>query len=103
MTVEASLTYQQTFFQRFRQGLAGPVDVSLVSSIDKTASSLRLEVTETPGYILAYDKGAQDELHDFLQKAFVAFLREHVPFFLKCPTTDKFILAIGTTAGSSVN
>ncbi|WP_407895445.1 SbcC family exonuclease [Lacticaseibacillus sp. N501-2] len=81
MTVEASLTYQQNFFNDFAQAWRDQSTYRLYQGIDKTASSLRLEVTETPGYILAYDKGAQDELHDFLQKAFVAFLREHVPFF----------------------
>lgn len=81
MTVEASLTYQQTFFNDFAKAWQDQSTYRLYQGIDKTASSLRLEVTETPGYILAYDKGAQDELHDFLQKAFVAFLREHVPFF----------------------
>jgi hypothetical protein len=53
----------------------------LYKGIDQTAETLRLEVSETPGYILAYDKGAQDELRAFLQQAFVAFLRQHVPFF----------------------
>ena len=81
MTVEASLNYQQIFFNDFATAWSDWSTYRLYQGIDKTASTLRLEVTETPGYILAYDKNAQDELNDFLQAAFVKFLREHVPFF----------------------
>lgn len=81
MTVESSLNYQRSFFNDFADAWAKRSTFKLYQGIDKTASTLRLEVSETPGYILAYDKGAQDELRTFLQKAFVVFLREHVPFF----------------------
>ena len=81
MTVESSLTYQQTFFEDFGTAWADRATYRLYQGIDKTATNLRLELDETPGYILAYDKDAQEELREFLQAAFVAFLREHIPFF----------------------
>lgn len=90
MTVESSLHYQQTFFNDFTDAWAKQSTFRLFQGIDKTASTLRLEVAETPGYILAYDKAAQDELRLFLQKAFVAFLREHVPFFEVSDDGDVF-------------
>lgn len=81
MTVETSLNYQQTFFDDFGDAWAKQSTYRLYQGIDQTATNLRLELNETPGYILAYDKDAQDELRSFLQTALVAFLREHVPFF----------------------
>lgn len=81
MTVESSLNYQQTFFSDFGTAWDKRSTFRLYQGIDTTATNLRLELNETPGYILAYDKDAQEELRVFLQKAFVAFLREHIPFF----------------------
>ncbi|MFD1486222.1 SbcC family exonuclease [Lacticaseibacillus baoqingensis] len=81
MTVESSLNYQQTFFNEFSDAWAKQSTYHLYKGIDQTAETLRLEVSETPGYILAYDKGAQDELQAFLQRSFITFLRQHIPFF----------------------
>ncbi len=81
MTVKSSLNYQQTFFNDFGAAWDKHSTYRLYQGIDKTATNLRLELNETPGYILAYDKDAQEELRGFLQKAFVTFLREHIPFF----------------------
>ncbi|WP_203663075.1 SbcC family exonuclease [Lacticaseibacillus sp. 53-4] len=81
MTVESSLNYQNNFFNTFAQAWADRSTYHLYQGIDKTAETLRLTLAETPGYILAYDKSAVHELHDFLQQDFIAFLREHIPFF----------------------
>ncbi|KRO15511.1 hypothetical protein [Lacticaseibacillus saniviri] len=81
MSVESSLHYQQQFFERFNKAWEAQSSFQLYRGLDTTADNLRLPITEAPGYVLAYDKGAQEELHDFLQARFVKFLRSHVPFF----------------------
>lgn len=81
MTVESSLNYQNNFFKTFTEAWKDRSTYRLYQGIDSTSETLRLALTETPGYILAYDKGAERELHDFLQQDFIAFLREHIPFF----------------------
>ncbi|KRN18663.1 hypothetical protein [Lacticaseibacillus camelliae] len=81
MTVESSLNYQNNFFKTFAQAWADRSTYHLYQGIDTTSETLRLTLAETPGYILAYDKAAVRELHDFLRQDFIAFLREHIPFF----------------------
>ncbi|WP_125580454.1 SbcC family exonuclease [Lacticaseibacillus suibinensis] len=81
MTVETSLNYQTTFFKNFAAAWADRSSYRLYQGIDNTAENLRLALSETPGYILAYDKQAERELHDYLRQDFIGFLREHVPFF----------------------
>ncbi|WP_262316514.1 SbcC family exonuclease [Lacticaseibacillus parakribbianus] len=82
MTIQSSLNYQQKFFGAFAEAWDAKSTYRLYKGIDATADNLRLALSETPGYILAYDKAAQDELHDFLQRDLIAFLRQHVPFFV---------------------
>lgn len=81
MSVETSLAYQQKFFDGFVNAWQNHSDYRLYRGIDSTASTLRLDIHEVPGYILAYDKPAQEELHHFLRQNFVKWLREYVPFF----------------------
>ncbi|WP_225046771.1 SbcC family exonuclease [Lacticaseibacillus kribbianus] len=82
MTIQSSLNYQQQFFGAFADAWTAKSTYRLYKGIDDTADNLRLALSETPGYILAYDKHAQVELHDFLQKDLIAFFRQHVPFFV---------------------
>ncbi|WP_155286931.1 SbcC family exonuclease [Lacticaseibacillus zhaodongensis] len=81
MSVETSLAYQQKFFDDFVNAWQNHSDYRLYKGIDGTASTLRLDIHEVPGYILAYDKSAQEELHHFLRGNLVKWLREYVPFF----------------------
>jgi len=81
MSVESSLHYQQEFFEHFNQAWQEKSSYQLYRGLDSTADNLRLPIEEAPGYILAYDKNAQQELQDFLQARFIAFLRQHIPFF----------------------
>jgi len=81
MSVESSLQYQQDFFEHFNQAWQDKSSYQLYRGLDTTADNLRLPIEEAPGYILAYDKNAQQELQDFLQTRFIAFVREHIPFF----------------------
>ncbi len=81
MSVETSLAYQQQFFTAFAEAWADKSDYRLYKGIDDTARTLRLDIHEVPGYVLAYDKGAQEELHHYLRKNFIQWLRDYVPFF----------------------
>lgn len=81
MTIQSSLTYQKQFFNDFSKAWEDHSTYRLYKGIDDTAENLRLEIEEAPGYILAYDKTAENELKSFLQKDFVKFLRGHIPFF----------------------
>ncbi len=81
MSIETSLTYQKKFFSDFTDAWHKKSRYRLYQGIDATAENLRLDIEEAPGYILAYDKSAQAELHDFLQIGFIDFLRQHIPFF----------------------
>lgn len=81
MSVETSLAYQQQFFTAFAKAWADKSDYRLYKGIDDTAHTLRLDIHEVPGYVLAYDKSAQEELHHYLRKNFIQWLREYVPFF----------------------
>ncbi|WP_125704744.1 SbcC family exonuclease [Lacticaseibacillus daqingensis] len=90
MTIQSSLTYQKKFFDAFDTAWQNRSTFRLYQGIDTTAANLRLALSETPGYILAYDKDAQRELHDFLQTDFIAFLREHIPFFKVSDGGDVF-------------
>ncbi|WDF83023.1 SbcC family exonuclease [Lacticaseibacillus pabuli] len=81
MSVENSLAYQQKFFGEFAKAWQDHSYYRLYAGIDKTAETLRLDIHEVPGYILAYDKSAQKELRHFLQSNLVDWLREYVPFF----------------------
>ncbi|MFD1392541.1 SbcC family exonuclease [Lacticaseibacillus jixianensis] len=90
MTVESSLNYQNNFFKAFAKAWADRSTYRLYQGIDDTSETLRLALTETPGYILAYDKGAERELHDFLRQDFIAFLRQHIPFFEVSDQGDVF-------------
>lgn len=81
MSVETSLAYQQNFFTNFAAAWADKSDYRLYTGIDSTARTLRLDIHEVPGYVLAFDKSAQEELHHYLRKNFIAWLREHIPFF----------------------
>ncbi|WP_179396268.1 SbcC family exonuclease [Lacticaseibacillus absianus] len=90
MTIQTSLNYQKQFFDAFAQAWQDRSTFRLYKGIDATATNLRLALSETPGYILAYDKDAQRELHDHLQKDLIAFLREHIPFFKVSDAGDVF-------------
>lgn len=81
MSIAASLTYQKKFFNDFTDAWHKKSRYRLYQGLDATAENLRLDIEETPGYILAYDKNAQAELHDFLQIGLIDFLRQHIPFF----------------------
>lgn len=81
MSVENSLAYQQKFFGEFAKAWQDHSYYRLYAGIDKTAETLRLDIHEVPGYILAYDKSAQKELRQFLQSNLVDWLRKYVPFF----------------------
>ncbi|WP_462400668.1 SbcC family exonuclease [Lacticaseibacillus pantheris] len=81
MSVETSLKYQQNFFDHFASAWADQSTFRIYQGIDDTAANLRLDAHDVPGYILAYDKQAEQELMDFLQSGLVSWLREHVPFF----------------------
>lgn len=81
MSVETSLAYQQQFFTTFAKAWADKSDYRLYKGIDDTARTLRLDIHEVPGYVLAYDKGAQEELHHYLRKNLIQWLREYIPFF----------------------
>ncbi|MFD1430843.1 SbcC family exonuclease [Lacticaseibacillus mingshuiensis] len=81
MTIQSSLTYQKQFFNDFSDAWDKRSTYRLYKGIDTTAENLRLELAETPGYILAYDKTGENELHDFLQADLIKFLRGHIPFF----------------------
>ena len=71
MSIETSLTYQKKFFSDFTDAWHKKSRYRLYQGIDATAENLRLDIEEAPGYILAYDKSAQAELHDFLQIGFI--------------------------------
>ncbi|KRK70994.1 hypothetical protein [Lacticaseibacillus nasuensis] len=81
MTIQSSLDYQTKFFTDFAKAWADHSTFRLYQGIDTTAENLRLELSDAPGYILAYDKSAQRELADFLAGDLIKFLREHIPFF----------------------
>ena len=81
MSVEKSLAYQQKFFDDFATAWQDHSNYRLYKGIDDTAATLRLDIHEVPGYILAYDKSAQEELHDDLRGNFIQWLRQYVPFF----------------------
>lgn len=81
MSVEKSLAYQQKFFNDFATAWQDHSNYRLYKGIDDTAATLRLDIHEVPGYILAYDKSAQEELHDDLRGNFIQWLRQYVPFF----------------------
>ncbi|MCI1284316.1 SbcC family exonuclease [Lacticaseibacillus songhuajiangensis] len=81
MSVEKSLAYQQKFFNDFATAWQDHSNYRLYKGIDDTAATLRLDIHEVPGYILAYDKSAQEELHDYLRGNFIQWLRQYVPFF----------------------
>lgn len=81
MTIESSLNYQKNFFNEFSSAWDKQSTYRLYKGIDTTAENLRLDLEDTPGYILAYDKDAQTQLRDFLQHDLVKFVRKHVPFF----------------------
>ncbi len=99
MSIEASLTYQKKFFNDFTDAWHKKSRYRLYQGLDATAENLRLDIEETPGYILAYDKNAQAELHDFLQIGLIDFLRQHIPF-LKLMIKEPSTLVIGTTDAS---
>jgi hypothetical protein len=81
MSVETSLAYQQQFFTAFAKAWSDKSDYRLYKGIDDTARTLRLDIHEVPGYVLAYDKSAQEELHHYLRKNLISWLREYIPFF----------------------
>ena len=61
MTIQSSLDYQTKFFTDFAKAWADHSTFRLYQGIDTTAENLRLELSDAPGYILAYDKSAQRE------------------------------------------
>lgn len=81
MDIEKSLDYQKRFFTNFAAAWQDHSDLDLYRGIDATADALRLDLSEVPGYILAYDKQAQSELHAYLQKGLVEWLQTYIPFF----------------------
>ncbi|WP_056969708.1 hypothetical protein [Lacticaseibacillus thailandensis] len=81
MSVETSLKYQQDFFEHFAAAWADQSTYRIYQGIDNTAANLRLDPHDVPGYILAYDKQAEQELMTFLQQHLVSWLRDHIPFF----------------------
>ncbi|KRK33207.1 hypothetical protein [Loigolactobacillus bifermentans] len=81
MNIKKCLDYQKQFFTDFAQAWQKRSDLDLYQMIDTTAKSLRLEVSEVPAYILAYDKEAQNELEAYLQKGLTHWLRQDIPFF----------------------
>ncbi|ANK60362.1 hypothetical protein [Loigolactobacillus backii] len=81
MDTEKCLNYQKQFFIDFAQAWHDRSDLELYRKIDTTASSLRLETSEVPAYILAYDKQAQAELKAYLQRGLTKWLRTYIPFF----------------------
>lgn len=81
MSVENSLAYQRKFFSDFSSAWADHSYYRLYAGIDHTAETLRLDIHEVPGYILAYDKSAQQELHHFLRENLIKWLRDAIPFF----------------------
>ncbi|QEA52242.1 hypothetical protein [Loigolactobacillus coryniformis] len=81
MDIEKSLDYQKRFFTNFAAAWQDHSDLDLYRGIDATADALRLDLSEVPGYILAYDKQAQSELRAYLQKGLVEWLQTYIPFF----------------------
>ncbi|MFD0898218.1 hypothetical protein [Loigolactobacillus binensis] len=81
MDIEKSLDYQKRFFTNFAAAWQDHSDLDLYRGIDATADALRLDLSEVPGYILAYDKQAQAELRAYLQKGLVEWLQTYIPFF----------------------
>ncbi|MFD1317493.1 hypothetical protein [Loigolactobacillus zhaoyuanensis] len=81
MDIEKSLDYQKRFFTNFAAAWQDHSDLDLYRGIDATAEALRLDLSEVPGYILAYDKQAQSELRAYLQKGLVEWLQTYIPFF----------------------
>lgn len=81
MSVENSLAYQQKFFSDFASAWEDHSYYRLYTGIDHTAENLRLDIHEVPGYVLAYDKSAQQELHHFLRDNLIKWLRQAIPFF----------------------
>ncbi|KRN27993.1 hypothetical protein IV38_GL001834 [Lactobacillus selangorensis] len=81
MDTEQCLNHQKRFFTDFAQAWQDRSDLNLYDGIDATADSLRLEISEVPDYILAYDKQAESELESYLQEGLVKWLAEYLPFF----------------------
>lgn len=81
MKINECLNYQTRFFNNFNQAWQNHSDLMLYKQIDNTAENLRLDISEVPGYILAYDQQAQQELHDYLQEGLIAWLKHYLPFF----------------------
>lgn len=81
MSIEKSLDYQKRFFTNFAAAWRDHSDLDLYRGIDATADALRLDLSEVPGYILAYDKQAQAELRAYLQKGLIQWLQTYIPFF----------------------
>ncbi|MFC6171675.1 hypothetical protein [Loigolactobacillus jiayinensis] len=81
MDIEKSLDYQKRFFTNFAAAWQDHSDLDLYRGIDATADALRLDLSEVPGYILAYDKQAQSELRAYLQKGLIEWLQTYIPFF----------------------
>lgn len=81
MKIDECLNYQTRFFNNFNQAWQNHSDLMLYKQIDNTAENLRLDISEVPGYILAYDQQAQQELHDYLQDGLIKWLKHYLPFF----------------------
>ena len=59
MSIEASLTYQKKFFNDFTDAWHKKSRYRLYQGLDATAENLRLDIEETPGYILATNFSAK--------------------------------------------
>lgn len=81
MEINECLNYQKNFFINFNEAWIKHSDLSLYEQIDSTANNLRMDISEVPEYILAYDQKAQQELHDYLQSGLIKWLNNYIPFF----------------------
>lgn len=99
MSIEASLTYQKKFFNDFTDAWHKKSRYRLYQGLDATAENLRLDIEETPGYILAYDKTHRRNCMIFCRSVLLIFCASTSPF-LKLMIKEPSTLVIGTTDAS---